>query len=47
MAFINLSSLVSNVVPNEDSIFEPEDTFMKLRAMPLSDFIRKRAFALF
>ena len=47
MAFINLSSLVSNVVPNEDSIFEPEDTFMKLRAMPLSDFIRKRAFSLF
>lgn len=47
MAFINLSSLVRSVIPNEDSIFEPEDTFMKLGVMPLSEFIRKQAFTLF
>lgn len=47
MAFINLSSLVSSVIPNEDSIFEPEDTFMKIGTMPLSEFIQKQAFTLF
>ena len=47
MAFINLSSLVRSVIPNENSIFEPEDTFMKIGAMPLSEFIRKQAFTLF
>lgn len=47
MAFINLSSLVSNIIPNEDSIFEPEDTFMKLGTIPLSEFIQKQSFALF
>lgn len=47
MAFINLSSLVRSVIPNEDSIFEPEDTFMKIGAMPLSEFIRKQALTLF
>nr|DAX55711.1 MAG TPA: hypothetical protein [Caudoviricetes sp.] len=47
MAFINLSSIIKNLSPNEDSIFEPEDTFKKLGSMPLSEFIRKQAFALF
>lgn len=47
MAFINLSSILRNLSPSEDSAFEPEDTFMKLGTMPLSEFIRKQAFALF
>lgn len=47
MAFINLSSLVNGLAPNNNETFEARDTFMTLSTTSLDDFIREQAYQVF